>query len=136
MSGRLVAARSRVEVPAGRWLAWGDAGSLVLFTVLGLRFHNIAPTPYEVLQTALPLAVVWFAGARLLSLYGRSGVWPFVLNWAVTALCGLALRQLWLGRPFGKSFLIFLAVGGTLTLVFLVAWRGIARLARLIVIRS
>jgi hypothetical protein len=134
MSVRPLAERSGVEIPR-RWLAWGDAASLVLFTVLGLRFHNVTLTPYEVLQTALPLAAVWFAVARLLLLYARPGVWPFLLNWAVTVPVGLALRQIWLGRPFGQGFLVFVAVGGTLTLAFLLVWRLVARVARLVFTR-
>jgi hypothetical protein len=39
---------------------------------------------------------------------------------------GLAVRQVWLQRPFGPGFLVFLAVGGTLTLAFLGVWRALA----------
>lgn len=108
---------------AARWLAWGDAAGLIAFTVVGLRFHKIALTPYEVLQTAVPLLVAWFAAARLLGTYRRRGAARFVLTWIIAVPLGLAIRQFWLGRPFGQSFLIFLAVGGTLTLAFLLFWR-------------
>lgn len=114
---------------AARWLAWGDAASVIAFTVVGLRFHKIALTPYEVLQTAIPLLGAWFAAARLLGTYRRRGAGWFILTWIVAVPLGLAVRQIWLGRPFGQSFLVFLAVGGTLTLAFLVAWRFLAFLA-------
>jgi hypothetical protein len=116
--------------PILRWLPWGDAASLILFTLLGLRFHKIALTPYEALQTALPLLAAWFAVARLLGIYQRAGLWSFLLTWILSVPIGLALRQLWLGRPFGPSFLVFLGVGGTLTLVFLGLWRIFAMLLR------
>ena len=114
---------------AARWLAWGDATSLIAFTLVGLRFHKIALTPYEVLQTAVPLLGAWFAAARLLGTYRRRGAAWFVLTWIIAVPLGLAIRQVWLGRPFGQSFLIFLAAGGTLTLAFLVFWRFVAFLA-------
>lgn len=109
-----------------RWLPWGDAASLILFTVLGLRFHNIALTAYGVLQTALPLVGAWMVFARVLNMYGRSGVWRFVVTWILAVPAGLAVRQVWLQRPFGPGFLVFLAVGGGLTLVFLGVWRAAA----------
>ena len=109
-----------------RWLPWGDAASLILFTVLGLRFHRIALTPHEVLRTALPLVGAWVVSARILRTYERPGVWRFLGTWIVAVLVGLAVRQVWLQRPFGPGFLVFLAVGGTLTLVFLGAWRALA----------
>lgn len=114
------------EAPAARWLAWGDAASLIAFTAVGLRYHKIALTPYEVLQTSVPLLGAWLAAARLLGTYRKGGALRFLLTWMLAMPLGLAARQLWLGRPFGQSFLVFLAVGGVLTLVFLVCWRFVA----------
>lgn len=114
------------RAPAARWLAWGDAVCLIAFTVIGLRFHRIALTPFEVLQTAVPLLATWFAATRLLGTYRRGGGAAFLLAWVAAVPAALAIRQLWLGRPLGPGFLVFLAVGGALTLVFLIAWRALA----------
>jgi hypothetical protein len=117
-----------------RWLPWGDAASLIGFTVLGLRFHSIALSPYGVLQTAAPLIAAWFLFARVLRTYGKPGVWRFLATWVLAVPVGLAVRQVWLARPFGPSFLVFLAVGGTFTLLLLGLWRALA--AGLRVLRS
>ncbi|MDR7417767.1 MAG: DUF3054 domain-containing protein [Armatimonadota bacterium] len=115
-----------------RWLPWGDTASLLAFTVLGLRFHKIALTPYEILQTAAPLIAAWVVVARFLRTYTRPGPWPFLATWMLSVTIGLAVRQVWLARPFGRSFFVFLAVGGTLTLAFLVLWRALAAALRLV----
>jgi hypothetical protein len=122
----------RAQGSARRWLAWGDAGALFLFTMVGLRFHNIALGPADVLRTALPLLGAWFIIAGALRMYERPGATRFLLTWLVAVPLGMALRQIILGRPFGPSFLVFLAVGGTLTLGFLLAWRLVAALVNAI----
>jgi hypothetical protein len=117
---------------ATRWLPWGDAASLLGFTVFGLRFHNIALTLFGVLQTAAPLIAAWFLCARVLHTYARPAAWRFLATWVLAVPLGLAARQVWLARSFGGGFLVFLAVAGTFTLVFLGAWRALAAgLARL-----
>ncbi|MDR7522002.1 MAG: DUF3054 domain-containing protein [Armatimonadota bacterium] len=115
--------RTLRTAPAKPWLAWGDAASLLLFTVLGLRFHKVAVTLGEVLQTAVPLWAAWFAVAALLKTYRRPGAGVFLANWIVAVPPALLARHLWLGRPFGQGFLVFLGVALALTLVFLGAWR-------------
>jgi len=105
---------------------WGDAVSLVLFTVVGLRFHRVTITPAQIAETAGPLVFAWIVFARLLRTYARSGRWRLPVNWALAVVAGLAVRQLWLGRPFGVSFFLFLGVAGSLTLAFLAAWRSLA----------
>ncbi|MDR7486658.1 MAG: DUF3054 domain-containing protein [Armatimonadota bacterium] len=105
------------------WLAWGDAAALLLFTVLGLRFHKVAVTRDEVLQTAVPLWAAWFAVAALLKTYRRPGAVLFLTNWMVAVPLALLARQLWLGRPLGQGFLVFLGVALAMTLIFLGAWR-------------
>lgn len=119
-------AAGRGSPPGARWLPWGDAASLVLFTVVGLRFHRIAVGASQIAQTAGPLVVAWLLFARLLGTYARPGRWRLLANWALTVLVGLTVRQLWLGRPFGASFLLFLGVAGSLTLAFLILWRSLA----------
>lgn len=112
-------------------LAAGDAAALLAFTVLGLRFHNIAPSAAEVLRTVGPLWVAWFAASALWRAYARPGAWRPVATWLTAVPTGLALRQVLLGRPFGPSFLVFLGVAGALTAGFLLAWRLVAALVRL-----
>jgi hypothetical protein len=123
-----VTGQQRGPSPSARWLAWGDAASLVAFTIVGLQFHRMPVSLPAVLQTAVPLLAAWFAVARLLRTYDRPGLWPFLLTWLVAVPVGLALRHVWLGRPFGPGFLHFVAVAGAFTLVFLGVWR-IAALA-------
>ncbi|MCL6641001.1 MAG: DUF3054 family protein [Candidatus Rokubacteria bacterium] len=126
-AGRAPRGRRR---PATPWLAYGDAASLLVFTVLGLRFHNVALGPGEVLRTAVPLWLAWFAAARVLGTYRRPAAVRFLLTWLLAVPAGLALRQLWLGRPFGPSFAIFVAVALGLTLVCLLVWRAVAMALR------
>jgi hypothetical protein len=120
---------------AARWLACGDAASLIAFTVIGLRFHRVALTVPEVLETAIPLLAAWFAIAHLTGTYRKPGAARFVLAWLVAVPLGLAIRQIVLGRPFGQGFLIFLAVGGVLTFAFLGFWRLAAALAARVLTR-
>ncbi len=116
------------EPPGARWLALGDAASLLAFAIVGLQFHRMPVTLVAVLQTAVPLLAAWFAVARLVRTYDRPGVWAFLLTWLVAVPVGLALRHVWMGRPFGYGFLVFVAIAGGFTLAFLGAWR-IAALA-------
>jgi hypothetical protein len=117
------------RLPA-RWLPYGDAAALLLFTVLGLRFHNVALGSEEVLRTAVPLWLAWFAVAGALGAYRRPAAARFLLTWLVAVPVGLALRQLWLGRLFGPGFAIFVGVALGLTLACLLAWRLVAMALR------
>jgi hypothetical protein len=116
--------------PAPRWLSSGDAAALLVFTVLGRRFHNMALGTEEILRTAVPLWLAWFAVAGALGTYRRPAAARFLLTWLVAVPVGLALRQLWLGRPFGPGFPIFVGVALGLTLVCLLAWRLVAMALR------
>jgi hypothetical protein len=113
-----------------RWLAWGDAASLLLFTAVGLRFHMIPVGPEEILRTAVPLLAAWFLAAALTGTYRAPGVLRLLATWLVAVPLGLAARHIWLGRTFGPGFLIFVGVSLGLTLAFVGGWRLAAFLVR------
>lgn len=119
-----------------RWLIWGDAASLLLFTAVGLRFHMIPLGPTEMLRTGVPLLAAWFLVAAVTGTYRAPGVPRFLVTWLVAVPLGLAARHILLGRTFGPGFLIFIGIALGLTLAFVGGWRLAAFLVRAGVARA
>lgn len=104
-----------------------DAGALIVFVLIGIRGHH-ATTVEGFLRNAVPLLGVWFVVAALAHTYRRPGWRSLLRNWIVAVPVGLLVRALIVGSPRGGRLLVFLAVGLSFTLVFLVLGRLLARI--------
>ncbi len=115
-------ARDRTPLAAGL-----DVFFVVAFVALGRRSHDQDPGVSGLVETALPfvlgLVIAWLVARAWrdpLSLRTGLVVWP------VTILAGMLLR-----RAFGDGTAAsFVVVATCFVGVFLVGWRGVARLAR------
>jgi hypothetical protein len=107
-------------------MAAGDAFALLLFAVIGLASHDKGITGSGLLRDALPVLAGWFVAAAMFGTYRRSGWRPFVEAWAVGVTVGVLGRGLVLHRHvLGARYLTFLAVTLVVTLLLLLAWRGV-----------
>ncbi|MDR5684320.1 MAG: DUF3054 family protein [Armatimonadota bacterium] len=108
--------------------ALADALALLLFAVLGARFHSLPLAADVVLRTALPLWVTWFFAATWLRTYRMRSGRTWLVNWALAVPAGLLLRQVLLGRGLDAATGVFVGVGTLATLLLLVAVRALAAL--------
>lgn len=105
--------------------AIADGAALMLFTVIGARFHSLPLELDVVLRTTLPLWAAWFLAAVLLGTYARRRWWVFLLNWAVAVPTGLLIRQIALGRELDFATVVFVGVSMVATLALLLTGRGL-----------
>ena len=116
--------------PLGRRvaLAAGDVITLVVFTVIGLINHEDGVTVGGVLQVVLPIVAVGAVATWLFGTYRRPGLATLLPAWLVSVPAGLLIRKVLFGTPetWGKTG-VFLCVALAFTLLFLLAWRVIAR---------
>ena len=108
-------------------LAVGDAAAIVLFAVVGLANHREGITLAGLARNTLPILGVWFAIAPLVGTYRRPGLRTLLATWAISVPVGVAIRGVVLHRDADGSQVAFGVVTLIVTLVFLLAWRGIAR---------
>lgn len=115
------------------WLAAVvDIVLIVLFALIGRSSHGEANTAAGLWTTAYPFLAGWVVGSVATAGWKRPlRLWPTgVVVWLLTVAVGLAIR-VWTGQgdvdgdPLPVSFVIV----ATIVLgVFLLGWRGIARL--------
>jgi hypothetical protein len=110
-----------------RFLPAVDALALVLFVVVGIREHLETAGIALFLRDAVPLLAAWFAVARATGAYRRPGVPTLLRTWAIGVPVGLLARTAWVGSPTGARLLVFVGVGLTFTLLFLLVGRYLAR---------
>src|SRR5207302_4884684 len=118
-----------------RWpvVASGDAVALVLFAVIGLASHHKGLGAHSLVRDAVPVLVGWFAAALVFGAYRRPSVAAFAASWAVGVGGGALVRGMVLGRHvLGARYLTFVGVTLGVTLVFLLAWRGLLKASRLV----
>ena len=106
-----------------------DALALVMFVLVGLRSHHEGGVPAIFVRNALPLSVAWFVTAAVVGTYRRPGLRTLLLTWIVAVPVALVARSIWVGSPTGSRLSVFLGVGLAFTLLFLLAGRGMVRLA-------
>ena len=114
--------------PGGRILARGDYLCIVLFAILGLQAHGEPISLAGILRNALPILLVWWLVAPFLRTYTRPGWQNLLFTWAIAVSLGVWLRFMVLQKPFDTGYLVFWAVALGVTLVLLLAWRGLALL--------
>jgi hypothetical protein len=119
-----VVARSRSVVS----LVVADAVALMVFVVAGIRSHHEVGALDLFLRNAVPLEVAWFAVSTVAATYRRPGIRTLLWTWVVSVPAGLVVRSIWVGSPSGSRLLVFVGIGMTFTLVFLLAGRGVVGL--------
>lgn len=118
--------RRRSAVP----FAVADAVALAVFVLVGIRSHHEIGALDLFLRNAVPLEVMWFAVAAASGSYRRPGLRTLLYTWIVAVPAGLVVRSLWVGSPSGGRMLTFLGIGLAFTLLFLLAGRAAAGVAR------
>jgi hypothetical protein len=116
--------------PVGRTLARGDVLCLLAFVLVGQQMHGtlsgFAAVWRGFWETGFPILLAWFLIAPFLRTYSRPSWRNLLLTWAASVSVGVVFRYLVLNRPFDLGFFVFWAVGLGFTLLFLLAWRGLA----------
>ena len=93
-------------------VVFGDMAVFLAFVILGKAEHGI--TLWQALfRTALPFAVVWFAGSPWLGVYRastlynpRTTAWKIPLIWLLCGLVALFIRALLTSRPWILAFAV------------------------------
>ena len=116
--------------PRGRRvvLAAGDVVALVVFTVIGLISHEGGVSIRALLEVVVPIVAVGAVAAWVFGTYRRPGLATLLPAWLVSVPAGLLIRKALFGTPSTwHSTVVFLAVALAFTLLFLLAWRIVAR---------
>ncbi|WP_243028244.1 DUF3054 domain-containing protein [Thermus albus] len=108
-----------------------DLLALILFALAGLLSHGQPISLGGLARNVLPVLFVWLLLAPFLRTYHQPTWKNLLLTWALAFPAGLWLRQMVLGLGFGVGFLVFLGVAMAFSLLFLLLFRGLAKLLRL-----
>jgi hypothetical protein len=109
-------------------LAAGDAGAIVVFVVIGLSTHDEGVTAGAVVRVAGPILGLGFVAALHFGTYRRPAIRTLLPAWAAAVAGGILIRYAIFHRPATvPKLLVFLCVGLAFTLLFLLAWRVVAR---------
>lgn len=106
-------------------LAAGDATAILLFAVIGLVNHDEGITAAGLARNVLPILGAWGILAPVLGTYRRPGFPTMLATWALAVPIGVAIRAIVLHREADDSQVTFAAVTLAVTLVLLLAWRGL-----------
>jgi len=109
-------------------LAIGDVVALLVFTLIGLANHKDGITVSSVLKVMGPLVIVGALAAAVLGAYRRPGTRTLIQAWLVTVPIAILVRKALFSTPatWGSTF-VFMGVALAFTLLFLLAWRLVAR---------
>lgn len=107
-----------------------DLLALFLFAVVGLLSHGRPVDLGGIGRNLLPVLFVWLLLSPFLSTYRRPTLGNLLLTWLLAFPAGLWLREMILGEPFGVGFLVFLGVAMGFSLLFLLLFRGLAKLLK------
>jgi len=111
-------------------LAIGDVVALLVFTLIGLANHKDGITAANVLKVMGPLVIVGALASALFGTYSRPGVGTLIPAWLATIPISILIRKALFHTPATwRSTGIFIFVAMTFTLLFLLAWRLVARYA-------
>jgi hypothetical protein len=109
-------------------LAVGDVVALLVFTLIGLANHKDGITAPSVLKVMGPLVIVGALAAAALGTYRRPGIRTLIQTWLVTVPIAILIRKALFDTPATwRSTGIFIGVALVFTLLFLLAWRFVAR---------
>ena len=110
----------------GELLVAGDLLVFLLFAALGRQSHEEGANLVQVVGTAAPFAIGWFAVAPWLGAFSstappRAFLERTALAWLCAWPAGLLLRAIILRRGIPLSFAVVVLVTNA---VFLLGWRG------------
>ncbi|MHB8513518.1 MAG: DUF3054 domain-containing protein [Actinomycetota bacterium] len=107
----------------------GDIVALVVFTIIGLMSHKNGVTLSALFKVVLPIIAVAALAAPIFGTYRRPGVRTLLPCWLVSVPGGILIRKVLFHTPadWGSTG-VFTVVALAFTLLFLIAWRIIARL--------
>ena len=109
-------------------LAVGDAAAIILFVVIGLSSHDEGVTVGSVLRVAVPILALGLVVGLVFGTYRRPGIRTLLPAWLVAVVGGILIRYAIFHRPTTVAkLLVFLGVALAFTLLFLLAWRLVAR---------
>jgi|SRR4051812_14482606 uncharacterized membrane protein HdeD (DUF308 family) len=110
-------------------LPLADTLGIVTFATIGLLSHDHALSLSGYARDALPVLGGWFAAAFLFGAYRNPSRQTLFLTWIVGVPLGIVIRGIALGRSPDGDQAVFLAISLAFTLLFVVAWRLVLRLA-------
>lgn len=105
-------------------LAVADGLALVAFVLMGVD-HHTSGTAANVIRTAGPLLVAWYAVGAIVGAYRRPGVRTLAGTWILALPVGAVLRSLVRGGPWDDRLLVFAGVALGFSGLFLVAGRSV-----------
>jgi hypothetical protein len=109
-------------------LAVGDVVALVVFTVIGLVNHEDGVTVRGLLEVVGPIVVVGAVGAGAFGTYRRPSIRTLLPTWAVAVPLGILIRKALFHEPARWSSTgVFIVLALAFSLLFLLAWRLLAR---------
>lgn len=119
---------SGIGAPTARVLPVGDFVVIAAFVVAGMAEHRTASRFLDIARNLLIFLGAWALLSWITRLYGskaRSRVISTSLatTWFASITLGVLVRAAILGRPLGRSQLVFWAVALVLTGAGLAAWR-------------
>ena len=115
--------------PARHWLiAAGDLVALLIFTIVGLLNHKDGVTAATVLKVVGPILIVAVPASLVFGTYRRPTISTLLPTWAVAIPAGILIRKALYNTPetWGSTG-IFIGIALAFTLLFLLAWRLLAR---------
>jgi hypothetical protein len=114
--------RSRVVL-----LATLDGLALLAFVLAGVRAHHEGSAAAIFARNAVPLLVSWYGVGLVFHLYREPSLRGLLRNWVVAVPVALLARTWVVGSPSSVSRIaLFVAVGMTFTLLFLLIGRATA----------
>ena len=106
-----------------------DVLALLVFVTVGLLNHHGGLSASGYARDALPIVGCWLVAAGAFDLYRRPRASALVGTWIAGVTAGVAIRALTLWRVEGDDA-VFLVVALAFTLLFVVAFRLAAGVAR------
>ena len=109
-------------------LAIGDVVALLVFTLIGLANHKDGITASSVLKVMGPLIVIGGTAAAVFGTYRRPSVRTLLPAWLVAVPIAIVIRKAMFHTPATWSSTgVFIGVAMAFTLLFIMAWRLVAR---------
>ncbi|HJT37512.1 MAG TPA: DUF3054 domain-containing protein [Actinomycetota bacterium] len=113
-------------------IATGDVVALLIFTIVGLVNHEDGVTASATLKVVLPIVVIGALPALVFGTYSHPSVSTLLPTWAISVPSGILIRKALFDTPASwGSTGVFIGVALAFTLLFLLAWRLLARFLHL-----
>jgi hypothetical protein len=109
-------------------LAVGDVGALVVFTVIGLINHEGGVSLGALLEVLGPIVAIGAVASAIFGTYRGPSIRTLLPAWALAVPLGILVRKALFHEPatWGSTG-VFILVALAFSLLFLLAWRLLAR---------